>query len=80
GYFVDGFVPLRALGDDVFRLDEQLQALVGERGGKSYRLGDALAVRLVELNERRRSLELRLVRAQSAKRRPGRNRRRGPSL
>lgn len=80
GYFVDGFVPLRALGDDVFRLDEQLQALVGERGGKSYRLGDALAVRLVELNERRRSLELRLVRVQSAKRRPGRNRRRGPSL
>jgi ribonuclease R len=68
-YFVDGFVPVRSLGADEYRFDELLQSLVGERTEKTYRLGDELKVYLVELNERRRSLDLGLADAPPAKRR-----------
>jgi ribonuclease R len=39
---------MRSLGTDFFRHDEKRHALVGERTGKTYRLGDTLSVRLAE--------------------------------
>ncbi|MGI6244390.1 MAG: ribonuclease R [Pseudochelatococcus sp.] len=44
----DGFIPASTLGQDYFRYDETLHALVGSRSRKSFRLGDRLEVRLVE--------------------------------
>ena len=44
----DGLLPMRALGTDFFRHDEKRHALVGQRGGQIYRLGDRLTVRLAE--------------------------------
>ena len=44
----DGFVPGSSIGGDFFRQDERLQALVGERTGLAFRLGDQVEVRLVE--------------------------------
>ncbi|MEJ0094395.1 MAG: ribonuclease R [Methylocella sp.] len=44
----DGFIPASMLGDDYFRLDEALHALVGSRTGKMHRLGDVVTVKLVE--------------------------------
>jgi ribonuclease R len=44
----DGFVPARTIGDDFFRYEEKLHALIGERTGESYRLGDKVEVKLVE--------------------------------
>ena len=44
----DGLLPMRALGFEFFRHDEKRHALVGERSGKAYRLGDKIAVRLAE--------------------------------
>ena len=44
----DGFVPAATLGDDYFRYDEANHALVGDRTGEGYRLGDAVSVRLIE--------------------------------
>jgi ribonuclease R len=44
----DGLLPMRALGSDYFRHDEKRHALVGERWGTVYRLGDMLRVRLAE--------------------------------
>jgi ribonuclease R len=43
----DGFVPAATL-DDYYRHDESLHALVGDRTGGVYRLGDTVRVRLVE--------------------------------
>ena len=44
----DGLVPIRTLGHEFFRHDEGRHALVGERSGETYGLGDPVKVRLVE--------------------------------
>ncbi len=46
----DGFVPAATLGRDFYRHVENMHALVGERTGESFRLGDKVDVRLVEAN------------------------------
>jgi ribonuclease R len=44
----DGFVPAATLGADFYRHDEAAQALVGDRTGEGWRLGDNVEVKLVE--------------------------------
>ncbi|HKJ73354.1 MAG TPA: ribonuclease R [Alphaproteobacteria bacterium] len=44
----DGLVPIRSLRDDYYRHDEKKHALVGDRTGHIYRLGERIAARLVE--------------------------------
>lgn len=44
----DGLVPIRSIGTEYFRHDERRHALVGERTGTAYRLGDTVRVRLLE--------------------------------
>ena len=44
----DGFVPAATIGSDYYRHHEDAHALVGDRTGESYRLGDDVRVRLVE--------------------------------
>ncbi len=49
GLGADGFVPASSLGDEFFHHDEGLHAMVGERTGHGYRLGDPVEVRLAEV-------------------------------
>jgi ribonuclease R len=44
----EGLLPVRALGGEYFRHDERRHALVGQRTNTVYKLGDIVAVRLVE--------------------------------
>ncbi|MBV8977508.1 MAG: ribonuclease R [Alphaproteobacteria bacterium] len=44
----DGLLPARALGFEYFRHDEKRHAMVGDRTGTSYKLGDIVRVKLVE--------------------------------
>jgi ribonuclease R len=44
----DGFVPAATLGSDYFVYDETRHALIGERSGETFQLGDPVEVRLVE--------------------------------
>jgi ribonuclease R len=44
----DGFIPAATLGDEYFRHVETAHALVGDRSGEAYRLGDTVSVKLVE--------------------------------
>ena len=44
----DGLVPIRTIGAEFFRHDERRHALVGERSGTAYALGDTVTVRLRE--------------------------------
>jgi ribonuclease R len=44
----EGLLPMRSLGTEFFRHDEKRHALVGDRTGRAYRLGDTLTVRLAE--------------------------------
>jgi ribonuclease R len=56
----DGLVPVSTLGDDAFQLDERHQALVGQRTGESFALGDRLKVELVEADPVQGTLLFRL--------------------
>jgi ribonuclease R len=44
----DGFVPARNIGAEYFRYHEERHALIGDRSGETYRLGDPVTVKLVE--------------------------------
>jgi ribonuclease R len=44
----EGLLPARNLGAEYFRFDERRQAMIGERTGASYGLGDTVTVKLVE--------------------------------
>jgi len=44
----DGLVPVRTLGREFFNHDERTHALIGEKSGLTYRLGDKVRVRLEE--------------------------------
>jgi ribonuclease R len=44
----DGFVPVTTLGTDYFVFDEVRHALIGERTGETFQLGDRVEVKLVE--------------------------------
>ena len=48
GTGADGFIPARTIGDEYFRYEEALHAMVGNRSGETYRLGDRVTVKLVE--------------------------------
>lgn len=44
----DGFVPAATIGADYYAYDEATHSLTGSRHGESFRLGDAISVKLVE--------------------------------
>jgi ribonuclease R len=56
----DGLVPVSTLGDDAFQLDERHQALVGQRKGETFALGDRVKVELVEADPVQGTLLFRL--------------------
>ncbi len=60
----DGLVPIRTLADDFYIHDGTRHALVGERTGKTYALGSAVDVRLMEADAVTGSLRLELVEEQ----------------
>ncbi|MEK0082689.1 ribonuclease R [Benzoatithermus flavus] len=56
----EGLVPVSTLGDEAFLLDERHQALVGQRTGESFALGDRVKVELVEADPVQGTLLFRL--------------------
>ncbi len=61
----DGFLPAGTLGDEYFRFDEASRAMVGTRSKETFRLGDALQVRLVEAAPFAGALRFEIARAPS---------------
>jgi ribonuclease R len=62
GGVFEGYVPARALGDDYYELTPLATALQGRRGGRTYRLGDPVAVRVEKIERAEGKVELRAVR------------------
>ena len=56
--YVEGLLHVRLLDDDYYRHDAVRHRLVGERGGREYRLGDALEVALMRVAPREREIDL----------------------
>ena len=44
----DGFVPAATIGDDYYVYDQVTHAMIGQRSGETFRLGDTVDVKLVE--------------------------------
>jgi ribonuclease R len=45
----DGFVPASTLGADFYRFEQEQQAMIGDRTGEKFALGDRVTVRLLEV-------------------------------
>jgi ribonuclease R len=57
----EGFVPARRLPGDHFELNPLGTALVGRRGGRTYRLGDRVEVRVADIRRSEGKVELALA-------------------
>ncbi len=57
----DGLIPISEIGNDYYYHDEAKHALVGEKTGETYKLGDKLDVRLTEANRLTGGLKLELA-------------------
>lgn len=58
---VEGLVHVSTLTDDYYHFEESRYALLGERSGRRFQLGDSLKVQLVRVNVSERSLDFELV-------------------
>ncbi len=59
----EGYVPARRLPGDYFELNELATALVGRRGGRTYRLGDPIEVRVQDIRRSEGKVELEAARS-----------------
>jgi ribonuclease R len=50
-FFVEGFVPVTEIPDDHYQLDPGLQALIGRRTKKGFRIGDRIVVQVVRVDK-----------------------------
>ncbi|KPC97441.1 Ribonuclease R [Geobacillus sp. BCO2] len=49
------------LTDDYYRYDERNYAMIGERTGKMYRIGDEITVRVINVNKDERIVDFEVV-------------------
>jgi ribonuclease R len=56
-YFVEGLIHVNALTDDFYELREAEHALVGERRGRRFRLGDPVRVRVSRVDRLERKID-----------------------
>ena len=60
-FLVDGLVHVTEMGDDYFAFDEERFALVGERSGQVFRLGDRVKVEVIRADKNQRLIDFKLV-------------------
>ena len=60
GFYVQGLLHISELGSDYFQYQPQILALVGERSGRRFTLGDTLSVVLTDVVPEEGKLDLRL--------------------
>ncbi len=59
--FIDGLVHVSTLDNDYYRFDPIGQRLIGESGGRTYRLGDAVEVRVEAVHMDERKIDFALI-------------------
>ncbi|SBS26699.1 Ribonuclease R [Marinomonas aquimarina] len=66
GLYVDGLVHVSGLGDDYFVHDPEHQAMIGERTGKVFRLGEKVRVTVSGVNLEQRKIDLQMLQGRPA--------------
>lgn len=57
----DGMVRLKDMTDDFYELNEKLYAVVGQKSGKKYSLGDKVRVKLMKADTERKTLDFAFI-------------------
>lgn len=65
---IEGMVHVSYMTDDFYSFHEKAYALVGERTGKIFRIGDQVRVRVIGVNKDERKIDMEIVGTQSQKR------------
>lgn len=58
---IEGLVHVSYLTDDYYRFDEKFMAMIGERTGNVFRIGDEISIRVVNVNVDERSIDFEIV-------------------
>ena len=61
GFYVQGLLHISDLGADYFRYDPRGQCLIGDRSGRRFTLGEALEVRIANVEPPQGKIELQLL-------------------
>jgi ribonuclease R len=67
---IEGLVHVSYMTDDYYRYDERNYAMIGERTGNVFRIGDEITVRVVNVNKDERSIDFEIVGMKGARPRP----------
>lgn len=66
---IEGLVHVSYMTDDYYRFDERHYAMIGERTGNVFRIGDEITVRVVKVNKDERSIDFEIVGMKGTRRR-----------
>jgi ribonuclease R len=58
---IEGLVHVSYMTDDYYRFDERHYAMIGERTGNVFRIGDEITVRVVKVNKEEHSIDFEIV-------------------
>src|SRR5690606_19264845 len=58
---IEGLVHVSYLTDDYYHYDERSYAMIGERTGNVFRIGDEITIRVVNVNKDERSVDFEVV-------------------
>lgn len=70
---IEGLVHVSYLTDDYYRYDERHFAMIGERTGSVYRIGDEITVRVRDVNKEEQSVDFEIVGMKKQRTRAKRN-------
>ncbi len=74
---IEGLVHVSYLTDDYYHYDERQYAMIGERTGKVFRIGDEITVRVINVNKEERNVDFEIV---GMKEKPRRERKEKPTV
>ncbi|MED4204577.1 ribonuclease R [Neobacillus mesonae] len=66
---IEGLVHVSYMTDDYYRFDERHYAMIGERTGNVFRIGDEITVRVVKVNKEEHSIDFEIVGMKGTRRR-----------
>ncbi|HEY9577249.1 MAG TPA: ribonuclease R, partial [Pseudobacillus sp.] len=67
---IEGLVHVSYMTDDYYRYDEQQFAMIGERTGNVFRIGDQITVRVRDVNKDEQSIDFEIVGMKKINKRP----------
>ncbi|OLN23965.1 ribonuclease R [Domibacillus antri] len=70
---IEGLVHVSYMTDDYYRYDERHFAMIGERSGNVFRIGDEITVRVRDVNKEEQSVDFEIVGMKKQRQRPKRD-------